>query len=171
VRTVRRANLTDADAVGSVEVRAWRAVHEERLGADALAEMDPAERAEQWRELLRDPAGGRDLLVVIDAGAVVGFAAIGASRDLGAPPSVGEIEALNLVPDAWGRGLASELLTAAVDELRRRGFSEVTTWVPVTNDRARRFYDEHGWREDGERQRDSISGRPVERVRTRRPLT
>jgi ribosomal protein S18 acetylase RimI-like enzyme len=170
VRTVRRANLTDADAVGSVEVRSWRAVHEGQLGPDALAEMDPAERAEQWRELLRDPAGGRDLLVVIDAGAVVGFAAIGTSRDPEAPPSVGEIQALNLVPDAWGRGLASELLAAAVEELRGRGFTEVTTWVPVTNDRARRFYDEHGWREDGERQRDQVGGRPVERVRTRRPL-
>jgi ribosomal protein S18 acetylase RimI-like enzyme len=170
VRTVRRANLADADAIGSVEVRAWHAVHEPHLGTDALADMDPEEQAEQWREELRDPAGGRDLLVVIDAGAVVGFATIGTSRDPEAPPSVGEVQALNLVPDAWGRGLASELLAAAVAELERRGFAEVTTWVPVNNDRARRFYDEHGWREDGERQRDQIAGRPVERVRTRRPL-
>jgi ribosomal protein S18 acetylase RimI-like enzyme len=170
VRTVRRANLTDADAVGSVEVRSWRAVHEEHLGAEALDEMDPAEQAERWRELLRDPAGGRDLLVVIDAGAVVGFAVLGASRDPGASPRVGEIQALNLVPDAWGRGLASDLLGAALDELRERGFTEVTAWVPVTNDRARRFYDEHGWREDGERQRDRLAGRPLERVRTRRSL-
>jgi ribosomal protein S18 acetylase RimI-like enzyme len=170
VRTVRRANLADADAVGSVEVRAWHAVHADELGADALADLDPAEQAERWRELLRDPAGGRDLLVVIDAGAVVGFVTVGASRDPEAPPSVGEIQALNLVPDAWGRGLASELLTAAVAELERRGFAEATTWVPVTNQRARRFYDEHGWREDGERQRDHLSGRPVERVRMRRPV-
>jgi GNAT superfamily N-acetyltransferase len=170
VRTVRRANLTDADAVGSVEVRSWRAVHEEHLGAEALEEMDPADRAEQWRELLRDPAGARDLLVVIDAGAVVGFAALGASRDPGASPEIGEIEALNVTPEAWGRGLASDLLAAVLDELRERGFSEVTTWVPVTNHRARRFYDEHGWREDGERQRDQLGGRPVERVRTRRAL-
>lgn len=170
MRTVRRANLADADAIGSVEVRAWQAVHVESLGADALEDLDPAEQAERWREVLRNPAEGRDLLVVIDAGAVVGFVTVGQSQDPGAPPSVGEIQALNLVPDAWGRGLASELLAAAADELERRGFREATTWVPVGNSRARRFYDEHGWREDGEIQRGEVSGRPVERVRMRCPV-
>lgn len=170
MRTVRRANLTDADAVGAVEVRAWRAVHDEHLGPEALAGMDAAERAEAWRELLRDPAQGRDLLVALDAGAVVGFAAVGASRDAGATPAVGEVQALNVTPEAWGRGLASDLLQAAVEELARRGFAEATTWVPETNVRARRFYDEHGWREDGERQHDQLGGRPVERVRMRRAL-
>lgn len=170
MRTVRRANLTDADALGSVEVRAWQAVHRGRLDDDWLDALDPRERAEAWREELRDPGTDRELYVVIDAGAVVGFAAIARSRDPGTTPATGELQALFLTPEAWGRGLATELLDAVVERLQRRGFTEATTWVPVANERARRFYAERGWTEDGERTVTEHDGQSVERVRTRRPL-
>ena len=170
MRTVRMANLADADALGSVEVRAWRAVHRGRLDDAWLDALDPAARAESWREELRDPGSDRDVLVVVDAGAVVGFVAVGAARDPGSTPDVGEVQVLSLTPEAWGRGLATELLSAAVDRLARREFSEAVTWVPVDNDRARRFFDERGWREDGERATTDHDGQRVERVRTRRTL-
>lgn len=170
MRTVRRANLTDADAMGSVEVRAWQAVHRGRLDDDWLDGLDPAERAEAWREELRDPGTDRELHVVIDAGAVVGFAAIGRSRDRGSTPATGELHALFLTPEAWGRGLATELLDAVTERLERRGFTEVTTWVPVANERARHFYAERGWVEDGEQRVSDHDDQQVARVRVRRPL-
>lgn len=170
MRTVRRANLTDADALGSVEVRAWQAVHRGRLDDAWLDGLDPAERAEAWREELRDPGTDRELYVAIDAGAVVGFAVIGRSRDTGSTPTAGELQALFLTPDAWGRGLATELLDAVIERLEQRGFTEATTWVPVDNERARRFYAERGWVEDGERRVTDHDGQQVERTRVRRPL-
>jgi GNAT superfamily N-acetyltransferase len=170
MRTVRRANLADADALGSVEVRAWQAVHRGDLDDDWLDALDPVASAEAWREQLRDPGGDRELYVVIDAGAVVGFAAIGRSRDPGATPATGEIQALVLTPEAWGRGLATDLLGSVLERLEARGFSAVTTWVPERNERARHFYAERGWYEDGERAVGDHDGQEVVRVRTRRPL-
>jgi GNAT superfamily N-acetyltransferase len=170
MRTVRRANLTDADALGSVEVRAWQAVHRGHLDDAWLDALDPNRRAEVWREELRDPGADRELHVVVDAGAVVGFVAIGRARDRDTTPESGEVQVMLLTPDAWGRGLATELLDEAVDRLSDLGYTEVTTWVPVNNDRARRFYAERGWVEDGERRTTDEGGQPVERVRMRRPL-
>ncbi len=170
MQTVRRANLTDADALGSVEVRAWQAVHRGDLDDDWLDGLDPVAAAEVWREELRDPGSGRELFVAIDAGAVVGFAAVGRSRDRGATPATGEVQALVLIPDVWGRGLASDLLAEVTDHLADQGFSDVTAWVPERNDRARRFYAERGWYEDGERSVDDHDGHQIARVRVRRPL-
>lgn len=170
MRTVRRANLTDADALGSVEVRAWQAVHRGGLDDDWLDALDPAACAEAWREELRDPGAERELYVVIDAGAVVGFSALGRSRDRGATPATGEVQALVLTPDAWGRGLATDLLNAVIERLERRGFGDVTTWVPEDNERARHFYAERGWHEDGERAVSDHGGQEIARMRVRRPL-
>ncbi len=170
MRTVRRANLTDADALGSVEVRAWQAVHRGRLADEWLDALDPGERAEAWREELRDPGADRELHVVIDAGAVVGFAALGRTRDRGTTPTTGELQALFLTPDAWGRGLATELLDEVVDRAEELDFVELTTWVPEANERARRFFAERGWVEDGERAVTEHDGQRVERVRVRRPV-
>lgn len=51
-------------------------------------------------------------------------------------------------PDHWGTGVAAELHDAALAELG--GCAEVKLWVLEENHRARRFYEKHGWFENGE---------------------
>jgi GNAT superfamily N-acetyltransferase len=59
------------------------------------------------------------------------------------------LEAMYVLPAAWGRGLADELHAAAVDQLRAHGAMRARLWVLELNARARRFYERHGWRPDG----------------------
>lgn len=54
-----------------------------------------------------------------------------------------------LDPDAWGSGRGAALLTAGLAELSRAGFARATLWVLHSNDRARSFYEGHGWAADG----------------------
>ena len=61
----------------------------------------------------------------------------------------GWLEALYVRPRAWGGGLARRLHAAAVEELERRGGERARLWVLEGNERARRFYERHGWRADG----------------------
>jgi len=61
----------------------------------------------------------------------------------------GWLEAMYVRPGAWGTGLADRLHAAAVEELRRRGGDRARLWVLAGNERARRFYERHGWRADG----------------------
>jgi GNAT superfamily N-acetyltransferase len=51
-------------------------------------------------------------------------------------------------PDHWGSGVALELYEAALAQLD--GCAEIRLWVLEENHRARRFYEKHGWRENGE---------------------
>ena len=51
-------------------------------------------------------------------------------------------------PEWWGRGVADELHTAALDAMP--DCAELKLWVLEENHRARRFYEKRGWRQNGE---------------------
>ncbi len=167
--TVRRATLADADAIGRVHVEAWQAAYRGVMPEAFLDGLDPAQRAERWRERLRAADPAVDVLVVIDSGAVAGFAVAGSSRDDDAG-AAGELRAINLTPAAWGRGLGSALLRAAEDALVARGYRDATLWVAHANQRARRFYEHHGWSADGRERQEQVLGATVDEVRYRRAL-
>jgi GNAT superfamily N-acetyltransferase len=59
------------------------------------------------------------------------------------------LEAMYVLPAAWGRGLADQLHAAALDQLRAHGAMRGRLWVLELNGRARRFYERHGWQPDG----------------------
>jgi GNAT superfamily N-acetyltransferase len=62
--------------------------------------------------------------------------------------SPGWLNALYVLPDEWGTGIGSGLHDEAVEALRRLG-PEARLWVLEQNARARRFYEQRGWRLDG----------------------
>ena len=58
------------------------------------------------------------------------------------------LHGLYVVPEAWGTGVAVALHDAALAALP--DCAEVKLWVLEENRRARRFYEKHGWRRNGE---------------------
>ena len=57
-----------------------------------------------------------------------------------------ELVALHTLPESWGTGLGHRLLTELLRQTEGRGLS---LWVFKENDRARRFYEKHGFFTDG----------------------
>ena len=179
---VRTAQPSDAAALGRLHVRAWQAAYRGQLPNEFLDALDVAERGRMWAQALGTPRPGATRLVICpDVGDdPVGFAVVGPVRDDagggegdvgGGGPGLGELYAINLDPDSWGRGLGRELLAAATDELSRLGFGDGVLWVVTGNARARRFYELAGWTADGAERVDESHGPPIEEVRYRRPLT
>jgi putative acetyltransferase len=78
------------------------------------------------------------ILVAELHGRAVGLAAVGDCR----------LSNLYVLPELWGAGVAKELHDAALAELA--GCDEITLWTLEENHRARRFYEKHGWRLNGE---------------------
>ena len=81
-------------------------------------------------------------------GQIVGFACVGASRD-DTDSATGELWGLYLDPAHWGAGHGHTLHTEALDVARASGAAIATLWVLTTNQRARHFYERHGWVADG----------------------
>lgn len=83
---------------------------------------------------------------------------------------MGELYAINLDPDAWGKGWGRELLSSATAELARLGFGEAVLWVATGNSRARRLYEIAGWHADGAERTDDSLGPSIDEVRYRRSV-
>lgn len=143
---VRRAVPGDAAGVAEVHVASWQVGYAGLLPDDLLARLSVEERTRSWTTNLAASDGRCTLVALDDGDRVLGFASVGPDRDDDAAPGTGELWALYAHPDSWRRGVGSSLMGAATDELVTRGFDRATLWVLTSNDRARRFYERHGWR-------------------------
>jgi GNAT superfamily N-acetyltransferase len=151
--SVRAARPEDAAAIGAVQAAAWRASYTGVLPEPVLAALDPAELAEIWhRSIAAPPSRAHRVLVALEAGEVIGFAATAPSADgneANEASGVGEVATLLVRPEAQGRGHGSRLLNAAVDRLRDNGFDHAVVWVVAGDDARLRFLTGAGFAADG----------------------
>ena len=168
--TIRPASIDDADAVGEVHVRAWQSAYRGVMPDGYLDGLQAQDHATRWREHLIAPSSDVHLLVVVDDHRVVGFASLGPEHGSGAPSGIGQLYAINLDPEVWGRGIGRALLNVATDRLRGLGYLEAVLWVVPDNQRARRLYESEGWSDDDVRCDDEVFGVVVPQMRYRRLL-
>jgi len=149
--SVRTAWPADADVLGGVQVRAWRASYAGLLPVEVLEGLDAVAIAEQWRRSMAKPADARNrVLVALERASVRGFAVTGPSPDPdAAPASDGEVVELVVDPDHRGAGHGSRLVQACADTLRADRFTHARVWVASTDDALREFLTAAGWAPDG----------------------
>jgi len=160
---LRPLRVDDADALGDVHVRAWQVAYRGLLPDDYLRSLTAAQRATDWAAALAHPPrrrGGARVGAERD-GRLVGFIVVGAASD-DPTARTGEVFTLNVDPDHWGTGVGRALLAAGVDHLRASGFADAILWVLPGNERARRFYEQAGWRHDGGRRQQTVLGVEVD---------
>ena len=85
-------------------------------------------------------------LIAIDGMKVVGFISYGNYRD--ETIRAGEIIALYVLKDYYGKGIAQKLMKEALSTLEQ--FSEIFLWVLKENKRAITFYQKMGFTVDGQ---------------------
>lgn len=127
----------------------------------------PHPDAERWYALIEDPAVS--MLMVEEAGELLGFSTCGESRDEDAEPSVGEVRSFFVTAGRWRQGVGGRLLAAVLDSLRERGCTEATLWSFAANDRANAFYGSAGFTRDGAEKTEEVWA-DLPEVRYRRSL-
>lgn len=148
IAQVRKANVKDAFGIAFVHVRSWQVAYRGHMPDEFLDNLDVEKRANMWRELIQDP--NKIVFVAEDKEAnIVGFAALGPSRDADANPIQAEVSAIYVHPEKWQKGIGRALLSASLDQIRKRKFDQITLWVLEANQRARSFYESFGFMPDG----------------------
>jgi GNAT superfamily N-acetyltransferase len=166
---VRDATANDVVVLADVQVRTWQEAYRGIVPQQHLDQMDPARRHQGWRQILQNAGSEVTLVAEHESRGVVGFIHVSPSRDTDTDSRlVGEVQAIYLLPECWGRGVGQLLMDAGLRRLAESGYREYVLWVLATNDRARRFYETGGWRPDGATKTDDSRGCPLLEVRYRR---
>jgi len=186
---VRPATPDDVEPLAAVQVRAWQAAYPGIMPQAFLDGLDVGRRAAMWRDVLGALDVGRQVLVAVAdgpaddpaddpadgpaGGVLTGFAAFGPARDGAGTAGLGELYALNVDPSRWRIGIGSVLIGRVHAGLRAYGHGEAVLWVATGNDRARRFYERHGWYAEPVTQvvTDAFVGGELAETRYRRRLS
>ena len=164
----RAAGSADAMSLARVHVRSWQAAYRGLLPDEYLDQLRPEDRAQRYDFATADLQRPQTI-VAVETGLILGFATTAPSRD---PDMVGygELCALYVDPDHWGRRIGVALVSAARDRLAELGFGDAYLWVLKGNARADRFYRIDEWVPDGLERTDSVWGVTVNEIRYRRKL-
>ncbi|MBX3497376.1 MAG: GNAT family N-acetyltransferase [Parvibaculum sp.] len=147
--TIRPASAGDIPALARVWHDGWHAGHAHL--SPEIAALRPLSFFEP-----RMATTLPDCVVACIDGDIVGFA--GWNGD-----GIGQV----FVLPAWnGKGVAARVLAAAEEQLRNAGHSRIWLQCEVGNDRARRFYEKHGWSVAREHDTEigTVEGRMPQRV-------
>jgi ribosomal protein S18 acetylase RimI-like enzyme len=149
---IRTARVPDAEAITHVRVAAWRAAYRGLMPESYLdrADLEDTE-AEHLRDRLRSIGDGAHISVAEVGGRIVGYCAYGCAGGDGTEPARGDVYDLYVHPDVWHRGIGRRLLVYATHHFKAQGFGEATLFVIEGNTRARKFYEQAGWKTDGYR--------------------
>jgi GNAT superfamily N-acetyltransferase len=175
---LRLAEPEGAMAIARVHVRTWQAAYRTLLPDGYLDQLRPEDRAQTYDFASLDPLKPQTIVAVEEGlgrdglgreGLICGFATTAPSRvpDL---PDHGELCALHVDPEKWGRGVGVALITEARGRLVELGFRKAFLWVLAGNLRADRFYRMDGWAPDGVKRTDSVWAVTLNEVRYQREL-
>ena len=133
---------TDDEIRGKAFVH-WKAWHEAYPGLvdqgylDALTLEKCVKMAFSWTD---------NIIIAKDNDRVIGFVGYG---DRGKEaPDTGEIFAMYVLSEYYGKGVAQQLMKAGLEQLVK--YSRICLWVLKDNKRAIRFYEKCGFAADGE---------------------
>ena len=132
--TLRPAVPDDMATVAEIWHRSWHLAHAGHVPDGLTA----ARTLDAFHE--RTPARVADTTVAELDGTVVGFTMVDGD----------EVEQVFVDPAHHGRGVAAPLLAAAEQRVADGGYDVAWLAVVAGNARARRFYEKHGWADEGD---------------------
>ena len=156
MKTIIKTMETPEEIEGKslVHWQTWREAYDDLLPAD-FQETMTLEKCRFFSQKYPE-----NTLIAMDGKKVVGFISYGNFRD--ETIQAGEIIALYVLKDYYGKGVSKQLMHAAFVALDQ--FSEIYLWVLKENKRAIAFYQKMGFTLDGQEKILDL-GKPVKEFR------
>lgn len=143
-------------------IACWRSAYKDIIPnyyfEDMSREIEP--RTERLRKNLNELTEYLYYYAAVE-NKMIGRLIIGKSRDED-KPYAGEIHAIYLLEEYWDKGYGRQIMSYAVDTLKRMGYREIILWVLDENKRARRFYEKFNFVFDGTKKEIEIGQALIE---------
>jgi len=157
-----RATPHQADHLGYVHAKSWHAAYTGIVPQELLEKFTPEKRSEVFKKIM--PTRPEEYYVAYLNESPIGIMIIGTTLDEDTKPNTGEIMALYVLPEYWGRKYGKALMDFGVNRLYKLLCKDITLWVLERNIRARRFYEKYGFIAEGATRAITI-GTPLTEVR------
>lgn len=158
-----RASYDDLSEVARIHVLSWKQTYIGQVPQAYLDNLDVAKRVRLWQEQFPNGNVSGLLIAKVDD-APAGFVCFGRGRDEDRQ-DWGEIYAIYVLKEHWGRGIGYGLHKNACSELQEDGFLRAYLWVLDTNHQAIAVYERWGGVVDRDRRKDHvIGGQPVKEL-------
>ena len=167
---VRAAEPGDAEAMVQLTAAGWRTAYRGIVPATYIERLPISGWRHDIAAGLRSPEGDSFTWIADVDGTPAGYCFVAApGREEPEGSRVAELVAIYVDPGRWSQGLGRALVERSLQEAARRGYEGIVLWTFERNQRARAFYDELGWRDDGERRPHRASGAATLRFRRSLP--
>ena len=156
---IRDALPKDAKSIADVHVSSWQHAYANLMPADFLASLTATlpKREAYWAQAIESKDS--DVLVSEVDGNVIGWISVGRCRDEDKPAAEsGEVMAIYILAEYWGKGIGAKLWESGLNRLFDQGYKNITLWVLSANERAVRFYQGLGGREEPGSRRTLVRG-------------
>lgn len=146
---VREAVKEDRTGIGKVYCESWKAAYRKILPESYLSGLTA--------ENCTPDLVSKDDFVLEEEGNIVGICHVQPARDR-KDGQWGEIVSIYLLPEKWGFGHGGRLIQKALCKLMQDDFFNICLWVLKDNERARAFYEKHGFVHSGQERDLNIAG-------------
>jgi ribosomal protein S18 acetylase RimI-like enzyme len=168
---IRPAIADDAKAIHTLHASCVGDLFAGLLGDYMPPSEERTERERSWTGPIGSPSDRHTLLVAERCDRVIGFVAVGPTRDADHDAhTFGELRTVMVDGGHRGLGIGRALVTAGEHAMRTHQFSAATLWVVPENSRAVCCYERCGWRPDGTQRTGDIGGRQIRSIRYRKTL-
>ena len=163
---IREANGKDAEGIARAYVEARQVGYKGMMPKEYLDSLSVESKVEPWIESLTKNNLGTNLVIEVND-SLVGFSVFGPARDEDLlNKNCGELVALNILPEYWGKGLGSELIQYVIEVSKERKWDALYLWVIKKNTRAKSIYKGFGFVEDGsEKESAKLTGHVLHEIR------
>lgn len=146
--SIERPKTGDAAALAYIQTESWKAAFREILSPEILAQCTNLDKATQMYERLLIQNKGNGYLLKVDGNPHC-IAWWDSTRE-SSMPGYAELICIHSLPNQWREGYGSKMMEMVLNDIASAGYKRVMLWVFEQNQRARRFYEAHGFTTKGQ---------------------
>lgn len=141
--TIRKAKNGDKKILAYIQTESWKSAFADIISADEMLKYTNIVKAEEmYTNVLK--SGYAEISILEIEGKPHCIAAWSKARNPGFSDSA-EIICIHSLCDNWGKGYGSKMMNHILEEIKNSGYGNVLLWVFEKNNRARCFYEKHGF--------------------------
>lgn len=140
---IRKVKNGDEKALAYIQTESWKNAFNTILSKEDLEKYTNIDKAiEMYNKLLSENIGNGYILSINDVPHCIAYWDKARDEDM---KQYSELICIHSLCANWGRGYGSMMMEYILREIKTAGFNKVMLWVFEENNRARKFYENHGF--------------------------